>query len=336
MFTGAENLALLEKPKKIIITTHHKPDGDALGSSLGLYHWLHRKGHQVNVVVSSDFPSFLDWIPGRYSIVSYPDDPEAAQLLFDEADIIFCLDYSVLSRADVLEPIIRAAKGQKWMIDHHLEPEDFADLLYWDAGAAATAQLIYTFLADELDGADLIDDVIATCLYTGIMTDTGSFRFRSTTADVHRIVACLIEKGARNWEIHDHVYNNSSVERMKFLGHALLNCLEVVPEYDTAFFKISKEDLKRFNITTGDTEGLVNYALSLKGIRLAALFVDRTELIKLSLRSVGDISVNEIAKKHFNGGGHLNAAGGSSTETLDQVVERFKAVLPEYKEVLTH
>lgn len=336
MFTGAENLALLEKPKKIIITTHHKPDGDALGSSLGLYHWLHKKGHHVNVVVSSDFPSFLDWIPGRYSIVSYPENPGDAQVLFDEADIIFCLDYSVLSRANVLEPVIRSAKGQKWMIDHHLEPEDFADLIYWDSSAAATAQLIYTFLADELKGADLIDEVIATCLYAGIMTDTGSFRFRSTTAEVHRIIACLIEKGARNWEIHDHVYNNSSVSRMKFLGHALLHCLEVVPEYQTAFFKIAKEDLQRFHVTTGDTEGLVNYALSLKGVRLAALFIDRTELIKLSLRSVGDISVNEIAKKHFNGGGHLNAAGGSSAETLDQVVERFKTVLPEYKEILTH
>lgn len=336
MLTGKEKLVLLETPKKITITTHHKPDGDALGSSLGLYHWLLKKGHHVNVVVSSDFPSFLDWMPGRYGIISYPETPHKAQQLLEEADIIFCLDYSVLSRANVLAPMIRSAAGQKWMIDHHLEPEEFADLSYWDSDAAATAQLIYTFIVNELDGADLIDEPIATCLYTGIMTDTGSFRFRSTTAAVHRIIACLIEKGARNWQIHEHVYSNSSESRLKFLGYTLLYCLEVVPKYNTALFKISREDLSKFQITTGDTEGLVNYALSLKDVRLAAIFIDRTELIKLSLRSVGDIPSNEISKKHFNGGGHLNAAGGSSHETLDQVVERFKAILPEYEEVLTH
>ncbi|GGH23327.1 bifunctional oligoribonuclease/PAP phosphatase NrnA [Sphingobacterium alkalisoli] len=334
MLQGEENLKLLTEPRKIVITTHHKPDGDALGSSLGLYHWLKTKNHEVNVVVSSDFPTFLDWLPGRELIISYPENPEKAKQLLSEADIIFCLDYSALSRTNILEKHIREASAQKWMIDHHLDPEDFAQLTYWDSNAAATAQLIYTFIADILEGKEFIDASIATCLYAGIMTDTGSFRFRSTTSAVHHIIASLIEAGARNWEIHEHIYNSSTERRLKFLGYCLLNCLEVIPEYNTALFSISKDDLAQFEISTGDTEGLVNYALSVKGVRLAALIVDRTELIKLSLRSIGDIPCNEICKKYFNGGGHLNASGGSSTAALATVVNTFKSILPEYKELL--
>lgn len=335
MLRGKEFLQALSRPKKIIITTHHKPDGDALGSSLGLYHWLKGNGHEVHVILSSDFPSFLDWMPGFETLIYYPAQPEIAQRHFDDADIVFCLDYSALSRTNILEPIIRDTKASKWMIDHHLEPEDFADLTYWDPRAAATAQLIYTFIADVCESPDSINETIAACLYTGIMTDTGSFRFKSTTAAVHRITAKLIEAGARNWEIHEHIYNSSTENRLKFIGYCLLNCLEVIPEYNTALFSLTRDDLEKFNITTGDTEGLVNYALSIKGIRLAGLFIDRTEMIKLSLRSIGDIPCNEICRKHFNGGGHLNAAGGNSTEELQTVVNRFKSILPDYQHYLT-
>ena len=335
MLTGENNLELLEQPRNIVITTHHKPDGDALGSSLGLYHWLIAKGHRVEVILSSDFPDFLDWLPGRDEVIIYPNAQAEAERLIGQAEIIFCLDYSALSRTNILEPVLREAKGQKWMIDHHLDPEDFATLSYWDSNAAATAQLMYTFIAEVCGAATGITAEIATCLYTGIMTDTGSFRFRSTTAAVHQIIAKLIEAGARNWEIHEHIYNSSTENRLKFLGYCLLNCLEVIPGYNTAIFSVSKEDLEKFNVSTGDTEGLVNYALSVKGIRLAALFIDRTELIKLSLRSTGEIPCNEICKKYFNGGGHLNASGGSSSLELGQTVEKFKAILPEYKEILT-
>ncbi|HMR18115.1 MAG TPA: DHH family phosphoesterase [Sphingobacterium sp.] len=335
MLKGEENLQLLDQPKRIVITTHHKPDGDALGSSLGLYHWLKKHGHDVKVIVSSDFPEFLDWMPGREAVWIYPRQPEKCKPLFDHADIIFCLDYSALSRTNILESVIAASPAQKWMIDHHLDPEDFADLVFWDSGAAATAQLVYSFIADILQDSRHIDADIATCLYAGIMTDTGSFRFRSTTSAVHHIIASLIDAGARNWEIHEHIYNSSTERRLKFIGYCLLHCLEVIPEYNTALFAVSKEDLAQFEVTTGDTEGLVNYALSVKGIRLAALIVDRTELIKLSLRSIGEIPCNEICKKYFNGGGHLNASGGSSTEDLSSVVNTFKAILPEYKEMLT-
>ncbi|MFD2597551.1 bifunctional oligoribonuclease/PAP phosphatase NrnA [Sphingobacterium corticis] len=335
MLAGKENIKLLDSPQKIVITTHHKPDGDALGSSLGLGQWLRARGHDVSIIVSSDFPTFLDWMPGREEVLIFPQDPERYQKLFDDASLIFCLDYSVLSRTNILEPIIREAKGQKWMIDHHLDPEDFADLSYWDSNAAATAQLVYRFICEELNGHDTLNSDMATCLYTGIMTDTGSFRFKAANAEVHRIIADLIEIGVKNWEIHQNVYNSSTENRLKFLGYCLLNCLEVIPEYNTAIFALSKDDLQQFSITTGDTEGLVNYALSIKGIRLAGLFVDRTELIKLSLRSIGEIPCNEICKNHFNGGGHLNASGGSSTEDLLTVVKRFKEVLPQYKEILT-
>lgn len=175
MLQGEEYLEELSRPKKIIITTHHKPDGDALGSSLGLYHWLKGKGHEVNVVLSSDFPDFLSWMPGFADLIYFPNQPEESQKLFDEAEIIFCLDYSALSRTNILEPIIREAKGQKWMIDHHLDPEDFATVEYWDSSAAATAQLVYTFIADVYHDKESITAEIASCLYAGIMTDTGSF-----------------------------------------------------------------------------------------------------------------------------------------------------------------
>ena len=334
MLQGEEYLEELSRPKKIIITTHHKPDGDALGSSLGLYHWLKGKGHEVNVVLSSDFPDFLSWMPGFSDLIYFPDQPEESQKLFDEAEIIFCLDYSALSRTNILEPIIREAKGQKWMIDHHLDPEDFATVEYWDSSAAATAQLVYTFIADVYHDKESITAEIASCLYAGIMTDTGSFRFRSTTSAVHHIIANLIDAGAKNWEIHENIYNSSTENRLKFLGYSLLNCLEVIPEYNTALFSLTKDDLMKFNVSTGDTEGLVNYALSIKGIRLAGLFIDRTELIKLSLRSIGDIPCNEICRKYFNGGGHLNAAGGNSTEKLEDVVAKFKSILPAYSSYL--
>ena len=335
MLQGEEYLQELSRPKKIIITTHHKPDGDALGSSLGLYHWLKGKGHDVHVVLSSDFPNFLDWMPGFEDLIYYPTQTEYSQQLFDTAEIIFCLDYSALSRTNILEPVIREAKGQKWMIDHHLDPEDFATVEYWDSSAAATAQLVYTFIADVYQDKASINAEIAACLYAGIMTDTGSFRFRSTTSAVHHIIANLIDAGAKNWEIHENIYNSATENRLKFLGYSLLNCLEVIPEYNTALFSLTKEDLSKFNVSTGDTEGLVNYALSIKGIRLAGLFVDRTELIKLSLRSIGEIPCNEICRKYFNGGGHLNAAGGNSTEKLEDVVAKFKSILPEYKNYLT-
>src|SRR5690606_4047384 len=312
----------LTAPKHIVVTTHHKPDGDALGSSLALYHWLKAKGHTVDVIVPSDFPAFLDWMPARADVKIYTGDILGNDALIADAAVIFCLDFNSLSRIHAMEDAVRNASGVKVMIDHHLEPEGFDDYRHWDSDAAASAQLVYDFIANVMNDHQSITADIATCLYTGLMTDTGSFRFQTTTPQVHAIAADLITRGARNWEIHELVYNSSSENRLKFLGFCLLNRLEVLPQYHTALFSISRQDLNRFNITTGDTEGLVNYALSISGIKLAALIIDRTDQVKLSLRSVGTFPCNELSKKHFNGGGHRNAAGGNSNEPLDKVVAK--------------
>lgn len=324
----------LTAPKHIVVTTHHKPDGDALGSSLALYHWLKAKGHQVDLIVPSDFPTFFDWMPARGDIKIYTEDILANDALIADATVIFCLDFNGLARIHAMEGAVRNAPGIKVMIDHHLEPEGFDDYRHWDSDAAASAQLVYDFIVHVMADQQSITPEIATCLYTGLMTDTGSFRFQTTTPQVHLIAADLITRGAKNWEIHEYVYNSSSENRLKFLGFCLLNRLEVLPEYHTALFSISRQDLNRFNITTGDTEGLVNYALSISGIKLAALIIDRTDQVKLSLRSVGTFPCNELSKKYFNGGGHRNAAGGNSNEPLEKVVAKFKSILPAYNELL--
>ncbi len=321
--------------QKIIVTTHYKPDGDAMGSSLGLYYWLKGQGHDVQIIAPSDYPSFLFWMPGQDETIIYTKQLELSNQLIADADLIFCLDFNHLSRIHEMEDAVRNAKGLKVMIDHHLAPEGFDDFRHWDSSAAATAQLIYDFIVNEMNDRESITPEMATCLYTGIMTDTGSFRFPSTTAEVHLIIADLIKLGAENWKIHEQVFNSSTENRLKFLGFCLLNRLEVLPEYNTALFAISHEDIQRFNVTTGDTEGLVNYALSVSGIRLAALIIDRKERIKISLRSIGDFPCNEICNKYFNGGGHKNASGGSSDENLEATVKTFKSILPTYKNLLT-
>lgn len=325
----------LTEKQRIVVTTHYKPDGDAMGSSLGLYYWLQAKGHDVDIIVPSDYPSFLFWMPGQEDVIIYTAQLDRSRQLIDEADLIFCLDFNHLSRIHEMEHVVRDAKAQKIMIDHHLAPEEFDDFRHWDSSAAATAQLVYDFIVDQMNDRASITPDIATCLYTGIMTDTGSFRFPSTSAQVHLIISDLINLGAQNWKIHEHVFNSSTENRLKFLGFCLLNRLEVLSEYNTALFAVSREDIERFNVSTGDTEGLVNYALSVSGIRLAALIIDRKERIKISLRSIGDFPCNEICSIYFHGGGHKNAAGGSSDESLESTVATFKSILPNYKNLLT-
>ena len=321
---------LLNEPRQIVITTHHKPDGDAMGSSLGLYNYLIQKGHQVRVITPTDYPKFLQWLPNNPEVIIYTENPVESQGHIAAADIIFCLDFNSLSRINEMGEFVRKASAVKVMIDHHLEPEGFDDFRHWSINACASAQLVYDFIVNLMDEKELINKDVATCLYTGIMTDSGSFRFPNTTAEVHHIVAELIACGAENSRIHQLVYDNFSESRLRFLGHCLINKLQVFTEYNAALIKVTKEDLKEFQITTGDTEGIVNYALSINGIRLAALIVERPDRVKLSLRSTGNFPANEICKKYFNGGGHRNAAGGFSDESLEKVIDQFKSILPEY------
>jgi phosphoesterase RecJ-like protein len=325
--------ALLSEAKKIVITTHHKPDGDAMGSSLGLYHFLLALGHQVHVVTPSDYPYFLHWLPGNSEVIDFQIQEARAKELVAEADVIICSDFNALSRIGSLGDLVRSSAAKKVMIDHHLDPEGFEDYTYWDVRACAAAELVYRFIV-ELGFGNSIDKDIATCLYTGIMTDSGSFRFPSTSAEVHRIIADLIERGANNSRIHELIYDTNSENRLKFLGHILSQKMFVLPEINTAYIYIDQEELKKYQIVTGDTEGIVNYALSINGIRFAILVVDRGEARKLSFRSKGEFPANEVAKKYFEGGGHRNAAGGISFLSLTETVEKIKNILPEYEEML--
>jgi phosphoesterase RecJ-like protein len=259
---------------------------------------------------------------------------ELINQLIDAADIIFCLDFSSLHRINELGEKVRISNAKKVLIDHHLNPEDFADFEIWRVSAAATAELVYELII-SLEERHLIDSDIAEALYAGIMTDTGSFQHSNTTQNVHKITASLMELGADTNKVARLIYDSNSLSRLRFMGFALSERLEVLEEFNVALFAISQEDLSNYHSKTGDTEGLVNYALSIKGVVLAALIIDRGELIKLSLRSIGDFPANELAHKYFNGGGHKNAAGGRSTLSLEETVKKFKGLLPAYKSKLT-
>ena len=321
--------------KKIIITTHHKPDADALGSSLALAGYLNKKNHQVDVITPSDYPVFLHWMKGNDEVINYedPEKVEKAEKLIAEADIIFCLDFCCLSRLQKMEDSVRQSKAYIVNIDHHQEPEDFADFSFCSTEAAATCELLYDLMV-KVGDRDLIDKDIAECLYSGIMTDTGGFRHPNTTKNVHLVTAELIDLGADNSKIARLIYDTYSVNRLKFLGFALTRRLTILPEFNTAFFAISKKDLRKYQSQTGDTEGLVNYALSLDGIKIAALFTERKDGVKISFRSAEDVSVNKFAAKYFNGGGHKNASGGISDVNLEQTVDRFKELIKENKQIL--
>jgi len=334
MLDTASLIDLLSQPQKIVITTHHKPDGDAMGSSLGMYNYLIQQGHHVQVITPTDYPQFLNWMPGNGDVIIYTNNVAKADELIAKADVIFCLDFNALNRINEMGERVGESKAKKIMIDHHLEPQDFDDYRHWDINACAAAQLVFTFIVDVLGHKELINVDVASCLYTGIMTDSASFRLPNTTSAVHRIVADLIDAGAPNGRIHELVYNDSTETRLRFLGHCLANKLEVLNEFNTALITVTAEELKEYDVITGDTEGIVNYALSISNVRLAAFIVERKDKVKLSLRSKGDFPANEICKKYFSGGGHRNAAGGVSPNSLQETVEEFKLILPKYKNLL--
>ncbi len=325
--------AILSSSKRIVITTHHKPDGDAMGSSLGLYHYLKLKGHEVTVITPSDYAYFLQWMPGNEHVLVYTEHLEETANIIANAELIFCLDFNHLGRIYELGALVEKSAAVKVMIDHHLAPQGFDDYRLWSTKACATAELVLDFIELMGDKA-LLTKEIATCLYAGIMTDSGSFRFPSTTSSLHRKVADLIEAGANNSHIHEQVYDTFTESRLRFLGFCLKDKLEIYHEYNTALIYLNKEELERYKITTGDTEGVVNYALAIAGIKFAAFIVERKDLVKLSFRSKGEFPANEFAQKYFEGGGHRNAAGGQSKEPLDAVVHKFKSILPEYKQLL--
>jgi phosphoesterase RecJ-like protein len=325
----SEALPLLQTPRKIFITCHHKPDGDAIGSMLGLYHFLIRSGHQVTPVAPSEVPDFLHWMPGVPYIINAEEYPDAAANAMRSSELIFCLDFNDYSRTKTLEPLLEAASQPKILIDHHMFPKPV-----WDFGTSipeksSTCEMVYDFI-NQAGGNDLIDLDIATCLYTGLMTDTGSFRFPIATAAVHRMIADLKDRGLEHAPIHEHVFDSWSANRMRFIGYMLIEKMELFPEWSAGLITISRKDLKLFNLSIGDTEGLVQYPLSIQGIRFSTLITERADEIKLSFRSKGDFDANRFAREHFSGGGHFNASGGKSSESLNDTVARFKKNLSEF------
>jgi len=330
---------LLGVPRDVVVVTHFKPDADALGSSLGLAGFLRKKGHRVTVVTPSDYPSFLAWMPGNDEVVAVSkDDPRplaVARAALEKADVIFCLDFSNLNRTEDLAEFIRAANGTKVLIDHHLEPERFATFEQWNVASASTAGLIFQ-LIEEMGEQDLLDADIANCLYAGLMTDTGGFRHSNTTRSEFLIASELVWRGANPSQVAKLVYDTNSLERLRLTGYVLEKKLQVLPQYRTAYIVLSADELRRFGSQTGDTEGLVNYGLSISNIRMSVLLYERKSEIKFSFRSLGDFSVNELARKHFEGGGHKNASGGTFKGTLEDATKKFLDLLPEYESKLNN
>lgn len=326
---------LLSEPKKIGIVTHRNPDGDAYGSSLALYFYLLKLGHEATVVSPNDCPEFLKWMPGEDKVLVFENDPESGEVLRN-AEIIFALDFNALNRlGDMMEGTMKELDPVYIMIDHHQMPDDFADYTYVDPEICSTSQMLYQFI-EKLGDRDLIDKDMATCMYTGILTDTGSFRFPATTSLTHRIVADLLDRGANNSEIYSRIHDVNSYDRLQLLSKALQN-LVVLERFHTAYITLSQKELNKFNFQRGDTEGFVNYALSLENVIFAAIFIEdrKQRIIKISFRSAGSFSVNEFARKYFNGGGHHNAAGGRSELSLKDTVLKFVNVLPDHKNDLT-
>jgi phosphoesterase RecJ-like protein len=321
---------LLNEPRKVVITSHQKPDADAMGSSLALRHLLEQLGHEVTVISPTNWAGWLNWMPGVDKVVDFELNREKCAGILNETDWLFCLDFNIFHRAKNIAPLLASAQCTKILIDHHQEP-DSVNFNYGisDTSKSSTCEMIYDFIV-ESGNADKITIPMTECLYAGVMADTGSFRFPSAHASVHTMVAHLKEKGLKHTPVHENIYDNFLETRMRFIGHVLLNRMDISYEYNTALIAISKKDLLRYQIRTGDTEGLVNYPLSIQGIKLAALVIDRDEERKWSFRSKGGFDVNTFARKHFEGGGHFNAAGGRSSESLENTVQNFIKVIKEY------
>ena len=324
---------ILKKSKKAVIIPHKNPDGDALGSALALNFFLNKTGHQSQVISPNEYPDFLKWLPGQKGVLKYSTEADKAVELMEGADLIFTLDFNSLGRVEMLESYINASDAKKIMIDHHEEPSDYADIMYSDSNIGSTCEMIYNLIS-QLHRTQ-IDQKIATCLYTGIMTDSGSFRFPSTTSKTHHIIAELIDKGANHTEIHQNIYDTFSFDRLRLLGRALTN-LKKIDELPVVYIKISQKELNKNNFKKGDTEGFVNYGLSLVGISMAVIMIENEQehIIKMSFRSKGAFSVNDFARTYFNGGGHHNAAGGLSKLSLSETESKFIDSISKVKNLL--
>ena len=325
---------ILSTPKKVVIVPHKNPDGDAMGSTLGLLHYLKKLGHSATVIAPNDYPEFLKWIPGTKDVLIYEEDTIASEALISQADLIFTLDFNALHRCGAMGAPIENATAIKVMIDHHQQPDDYATYVYYDVSMCSTCEMVYHFI-EMMDDLELIDVSIGEALYTGIMTDTASFRFPLTTSTTHRVIAHLIDVGVEKSNIHNAVYDTNSFGRLQLMGCALNN-LRFLEEFHTSYISLTNKELDAHDFQKGDTEGLVNYGLSLKGAKFAVIFIEHREesIIKISFRSKGPFDVNAFARTHFNGGGHKNASGGRSNLNLEDTIAKFISILSDYKSEL--
>lgn len=319
---------ILSTPKKITIVSHRNPDGDAMGSSLGLLHTLKQLQHEVIFISPNEFPEFLAWLPNSKEVVIFEKEQVKAKSILSNSDLIFTLDFNALHRTgDLMGNYMNTLTVPVALIDHHELPDNYAKYQFSDTSYGSTSQMIYDFI-NELGYNTLINKDVATCIYTGILTDSGGFRFPKTTPETHKCVAELLERGANNSEIYNLLYDNSSYNRLQLLGRALQN-LKILPDLHASYITLTQEELDTFNYQKGDTEGIVNYGLTIKNVFITAIFIENKEegIIKISFRSQGDYDVNQFARKYFNGGGHINAAGGKSFYSLEETVKQFIANL---------
>jgi len=324
---------LISTKERIVITSHHNPDGDAIGSMLGLYHILTSMGYDSSMVIPNDIPDFLSWLPDSSKIIRHSKNKQAAAEAICNADLIFSLDYNSPSRLEAVKENFDQSKAVKILIDHHPYPEEAFTWILSETKASSTAELVYEF-ALILNAEMHIGHNAAMCIFTGIMTDTGSFSYACSNPRTFEIAAKLIAKGVKVEDIQQQVYNNFSESRMRLLGYSLESKMKVFPEYRSAYISLTHEELKRYKYQIGDTEGLVNYPLSIKNIIFSALFIENKNFVKVSLRSVGTFPANKVCEEHFNGGGHINAAGGKSFTTMQETEAKFVEILKQYQKEL--
>ncbi|MBO5016220.1 MAG: DHH family phosphoesterase [Bacteroides sp.] len=324
-----------EKAEKIVIVSHVSPDGDAIGSSLGLYHFLQTQEKTVNVIVPNQFPDFLKWMPGAKDVIIYDRYKDFADRLIREADVICCLDFNELKRIDTMEEAVRNASARKMLVDHHLNPGNFAGITISHPDISSTSELVFRLIC-RLGNFDDITREGAECIYTGMMTDTGGFTYNSNNREIYYIISELLSKGIDKDQIYRNTFNTHTEGRLRLMGYVLYEKMEIYRDFNSALIWLTKEDQRKFQYRKGDTEGFVNMPLSMQGIRFSCFLREDTEkdMIKVSLRSVGDFPCNKVASDFFGGGGHLNASGGEVYGTMDEAISLFKQALIKYEDQL--
>jgi bifunctional oligoribonuclease and PAP phosphatase NrnA len=320
---------LITQSLKVVLLTHINPDGDAIGSILGLYWFLVKRGCNVSMATPNHFPHYLKWMEGADQILDYSKEADQVSDKLKEADLIFFLDLNEPDRLGGISKTLKDLDVLTVMIDHHPDPANFADYMISEISASSTAELVYQFIC-KLDGQNLVDRRIAECLYTGILTDTGCFSFNSSNPDTFGIVADLLNKGIDKDSIYSQVYDNYTSDRMRLLGYSLKDKMVVLPDIRTAYIGLNAEELRQYNHQIGDTEGFVNYPFMVRDIRITALFLEKKDHIKISFRSKGNFRINRIAQEYFNGGGHMNAAGGESIDSLQDTLARFEEIITQH------